>query len=215
MTHYVPVMLKLEGRRCVIIGGGPVAERKAASLIEAGAVVVVVAPDATNRLQSDQSAGRLIWEMRNYREGDLDGAFLAYAATDQPDINEAVVREAEQLGIPVNHTGDGSKGSFITPSIVRRGGLILAVSTSGAGPGASRMLSREIDERYGSEYEIYVDFLSFARSVVKGRVQDAGFRAKLYKLLAEMDILASIREGRFHPWSKEELDAWIDQQREE
>ncbi len=215
MTYYVPVMLNLERRRCVVIGGGTVAERKVSSLIEAGANVIVVGPAATSRLQSEHLAGRIQWIQRGYREGDLAGAYLAYAATDHPEINDAVVREAEAFGIPVNHTGDGSKGSFITPSSVRRGGLVLAVSTSGAGPGASKALTREIDEQYGADYEIYVDFLNFARTTVKDRVQDAGFRAKLYKTLADMNILTSIREGSFRPWSTEELNAWIDLQREE
>ncbi|RCX19852.1 precorrin-2 dehydrogenase/sirohydrochlorin ferrochelatase [Fontibacillus phaseoli] len=215
MTHYVPLMMNLEERRCVIVGGGTVAERKVASLIEAGAEVTLISPTATNRLQGFHSEGRMDWIQRGYQAGDLAGAFLAYAATDRQGINDEVVLEAEGLGIPVNHAGDGSRGSFITPSIVRRGGLILAVSTSGAGPGASRALSREIMERYGDDYETYVDFLSFVRTAVKRRVQDRQMRARLYKSLAEMDILSSIREGRFQPWNEAEVIAWMDSYREE
>ncbi|WP_410771857.1 bifunctional precorrin-2 dehydrogenase/sirohydrochlorin ferrochelatase [Fontibacillus sp. BL9] len=215
MTHYVPIMMNLEGRRCVIVGGGTVAERKAASLIEAGAKVTLIAPSATIRLQSYHNKGQIDWMQRAYQAGDLAGAFLAYAATDQPGINDEIVLEAEGLGIPVNHAGDGSRGSFITPSVVRRGGLILAVSTSGAGPGASRTLSREIIERYGDDYETYVDFLSFVRSAVRNRVQDRQMRAKLYKSLAEMDILSSIRKGCFQPWNEAEVIAWMDSYREE
>lgn len=215
MAQYIPVMLNLEKRRCVIIGGGAVAERKALPLLDAGADVLVISPAVTEVLKKLSADGRITWSRRSYQAGDLKGAFLAFAATDQPVINEAVLMEAEALGIPVNHTADGSRGSFITPSFVRRGGLVVAVSTSGAGPSVSRALSHEIDLHYGEDYERYVDFLSFARTIVKKRVQDAKLRARLFKALTEMDILTEIRNGSFRPWSEEELTSWIEGYREE
>lgn len=215
MPHYVPVMLNLEGRRCVIIGGGAVAERKTLSLRDSGAELVIISPSVTSGLRNLAEQGRVSWLERGYQAGDLKGAFLVYAATDRPDINEAVVQEANDWGIPVNHAGDGSKGSFITPSTVRRGDLVVSVSTSGAGPSVSRALSREIDERFGSDYEIYIEFLKFSRSVVKEQVSDVKLRAKLLKSLADMDALTAIREGRFRPWSEQELLAWINGHREE
>lgn len=83
---------------------------------------------------------------------------MAYAATNSSQVNEAVVAEAESRGMPVNDTGDGARGNFITPASIRRGGLIVAVSTSGAGPTVSRRLCEEVDALIGEHYETYIDF---------------------------------------------------------
>ncbi|WP_334076031.1 MULTISPECIES: precorrin-2 dehydrogenase/sirohydrochlorin ferrochelatase family protein [Paenibacillus] len=215
MTYYVPLMMNLENRRCVIVGGGSVAERKMVSLIDAGARLVLISPTATSLLERWDAEDRLTWERRRYREGDLQGAFLVYAATDQAEVNDAVTAEANALGIPVNHAGEGGKGSFISPSVVRRGGLVLGVSTSGAGPLAAKKLSRDLETHFGEDYETYVVFLSLARKMIKERVADTQRRAVLFKALVEMDILASIREGRFPAWNEDKWIAWMDEYREE
>ncbi|MGG6313888.1 precorrin-2 dehydrogenase/sirohydrochlorin ferrochelatase family protein, partial [Paenibacillus macerans] len=192
MPHYMPVMLNLEGRRCVVVGGGQVAERKAAALAEAGAKTVIVSPKVTEGLRRRSLEGAIVWTQREYAEGDLTGAFLAVAATDRQEVNAAVVAEAGERGIPVNDAGDGPNGSFITPSVLRRGGLVVAVSTSGAGPAASRELCREIDGHFGHDYEQYIDFLSSARAFIKNNVTNPGKRKRLFRRLAETDILTSI-----------------------
>ncbi|MUG46110.1 bifunctional precorrin-2 dehydrogenase/sirohydrochlorin ferrochelatase [Paenibacillus woosongensis] len=215
VPHYIPVMLNCAGRRCIVVGGGVIAERKASALLASSAETIVISPSLTPFLVSCYEKGQLHWIKREYREGDLSGAFLAYAATNDSQVNEAVVAEAESRGVPVNDTGDGARGSFITPASIRRGGLIVAVSTSGAGPTVSRRLCVEVDELFGEHYEIYIDFLSEIRVRIKEQVLDRERRQLLFKALAEMDILAEIREGRFRPWSEEKLAAWIDAYQEE
>lgn len=212
MPHYMPVMLNLEGRRCVIVGGGTVATRKAAALTEAGAVVTVISPGVTAWLQDRVREGEVAWLAREYREGDLKGAFLVFAATDSRQVNDSIVKEAEMLGIPVNDTADGARGSFITPSVVRRGKLVIGVSTSGVGPAAARELCREIDRRFGDTYERYVEFLSLVRTRVKQQVEDKERRKRLLARLGELDILPSIRQGGFTPWSEAEIAAWIEEE---
>ncbi|MNR39054.1 Precorrin-2 dehydrogenase [compost metagenome] len=120
-----------------------------------------------------------------------------------------MAEEAARLGIPVNISGPGLGGTFISPSVVRRGDLIIAVSTSGAGPAASVRISQEIDDCYGDEYEAYIDFLSTVRQVVKSAVTDGARRRELLKAAAEMDILRDIRRGEFKPWTEQEIEAWI------
>ncbi|GAA0137868.1 bifunctional precorrin-2 dehydrogenase/sirohydrochlorin ferrochelatase [Paenibacillus sp. YSY-4.3] len=215
VPHYIPVMLNCTGRRCVVVGGGVIAERKVSALLASSAEATVISPSLTPYLMSCYEKGQLHWITREYREGDLSGAFLAYAATDDSEVNGAVVSEAESLGMPVNDAGDGARGNFITPASIRRGGLIVAVSTSGAGPTVSRRLCEEVDELIGEHYEIYIDFLSDIRVGIKEQVPDRGRRQLLFKALAEMDILTEIREGRFRPWSEEKLATWIDAYREE
>ncbi|WP_074048556.1 precorrin-2 dehydrogenase/sirohydrochlorin ferrochelatase family protein [Paenibacillus ihumii] len=215
VPHYLPVMLNCSGRRCMIVGGGRVAERKAAALLASSAETIIISPSLTSFLKSCYEKGQLHWRKREYQEGDLNGAFLVYAATNDEQVNGAVVAEAERLGLPVNDAGDGGRGSFITPAVTRRGGLIVAVSTSGAGPAASKRLCEEVDAMFGEHYEAYIDFLSGARVRIKEQVADRSRRQVLFKALAKMDILAQIREGRFRPWSEDELASWIDAYREE
>lgn len=216
MPYYVPVLLNLAGRRCVVIGGGPVAERKATMLADAGAETVVISPTVTaGLLRLHHEKGQVAWIEREYRQGDLAGAFLAFAATDRPEVNAAVAAEAEAEGIPLNDTGEGARGSMITPGVLRRGGLVVAVSTSGAGPTAARELIREMDEHFGDDYERYIDFLSSVRTFIKERISDPGRRKLLFRRLAETDILTSIREGSFQPWSEAATIAWIEEQTEE
>ncbi|WP_308530708.1 NAD(P)-dependent oxidoreductase [uncultured Paenibacillus sp.] len=208
--------MDLAGRRCVVIGGGPVAERKAMMLADAGAETVVISPAVTEGLlRLHQERDQVVWMEREYREGDLAGAFLAFAATDRPEVNAAVAAEAELEGIPINDAGEGARGSMITPGVLRRGGLVVAVSTSGAGPTAARELIREIDEHFGEDYEQYIDYLSSARIFIKERIGDPCRRKFLFRRLAETDILTSIREGSFRPWSEAAMIAWIEEQTEE
>lgn len=209
MSEFIPIMLKAKGLRCVVIGGGPVAERKCKHLLSAGAEIKLISPAVTEPLRQAAHEGSLIWYNRKYVHGDLSGADLAYSAVDQASVNEQVADEAAQLRIPVNVSGPGSGGTFISPSVVRRGGLVIAVSTSGAGPAAARRISKEIENMYGSEYEIYMDFLNEIRSKVKATVNNPSKRHELLKAVAEMDILSDIRDGRFEPWSERQIIAWI------
>lgn len=214
MPQYIPIMMNCESWRIVVVGGGRVAERKVSSLLAGKAGIIVISHKLTPWLKSRYNEGLISWFERGYIEGDLEGARLVFATTDQIEVNEAVIMEATKLRIPVNHAGDGDRGSFITPSTIRRGKLIIAVSTSGAGPSVARSLCHEIDKQYGDEYETYIDFLSSIRAVVKERVPDGSQRQSLFKLLAEMDILAEIRAGNFRPWSEKEITSWITEYRE-
>lgn len=215
LPHYIPIMLNCAGKRCVVVGGGQIAERKVTALLAASAETIVISPSLTPQLTSCYEKGQVHWIERGYREGDLQGAFLAYAATDDGQVNRAVAAEAENWGVPVNDTSDGARGTFITPASIRRGGFIVAVSTSGAGPAVSRRLCQEVDAMFGEHYEVYIDFLSKMRLQIKERVPDQSKRQLLFRELAEMDILTQIREECFRSWSAEEMTSWIDAYREE
>jgi precorrin-2 dehydrogenase/sirohydrochlorin ferrochelatase len=215
MAHYVPIMLNLQGRKCILVGGGLVAERKVATLQLAGAEILIVSPRLTSKLQQAWEQGQIAWNERCYEQGDLQGAFMVFAVTDQPFVNDQIVAEAHKLGIMVNHSGEGAQGSFITPSSFRRGELIVAVSTSGAAPEAAKRVSAEIEEQFGDEYEEYIRFLSWARLVIKKRVQDISRRKLLFKKLAAIDVLKEIRTGEFSLSSEDELLSWINVQQEE
>ncbi len=144
MTSYYPVYLNLRGRRCVIIGGGAVAEGKISRLLDSGAVICVISPDATPGIRQFVDDGSVRWEQREYRPGDLEGAFIAIAATNLREVNRRIFEEAEQRGVMLNAVDDPPNCSFITPSIVQRGPVTLAISTGGVSPALARKLRESL-----------------------------------------------------------------------
>ena len=146
MPSYYPVYLNLKDRRCVVIGGGDAAERKVQGLVECGASVTVISSDTTVVLRDLAIRGLIDWEPREYRYGDLDGAFLVIAENDNPKIYKDVSLEAEQRGILVNVTDVTHLCNFIAPAIVRRGEVTFAISTAGLSPALARRLREEMED---------------------------------------------------------------------
>jgi precorrin-2 dehydrogenase/sirohydrochlorin ferrochelatase len=210
MKRYYPVMLDVSGRPCLIVGGGRVAERKADSLLEAGALVTVIALEVSDKLKAREGRGEILLEKRAFKSGDTTEYSIVIAATDQAEVNEAVYEEATAHGAWVNVTDRPDKSSFIVPSVVRRGKLILTVSTGGASPSVARSIARELEASYGAEYEIYLDFLNELRLKVQSRVKDIEIRQYIFKRALDWDILGKIRDGSFEQW-KQKLDAaWME-----
>ena len=143
----------------MVVGGGAVAGRKARKLLQARASVVVIAPEVAPDIGSVAVEVR----EREYREGDLEGAFLAFAATDRREVNAAVAREARELGVPVNVADRPEEGDFSLPSTLRRGRLQVAVSTGGASPTLAGRVRRELEGLFGPEWAGVVEELGRAR----------------------------------------------------
>jgi precorrin-2 dehydrogenase/sirohydrochlorin ferrochelatase len=154
-----PIFLDLSGRRCVVVGGGEVANRKARKLLQARARVVVISPELGAELESVA----VEIHRRPYREGDLEGACLAFAATNSREVNAAVAQEAKERGVPVNVADKPSEGDFALPSTLRRGRLQVAVSTGGASPTLARRIRDELEEAFGPEWAGIVERLNAAR----------------------------------------------------
>lgn len=215
MVHYVPVMLNCEGQTCYIIGGGAVAERKAESLLAAGASVHIISPHLGEGLFRLAESGEVHWMCREYKDGDLLGAFLVHAATDDPKVNEEVAAEARKRGVLVNVASSGETGTFINPAVIKRGRLTVAVSTSGAGPLAAVDICRTLEEQLGDELEPYLEFLYTMRRAVKEQVHSPSARRKILRKIHEIDILQDIRRGSYTPWSPEQIQRWISHNQEE
>ncbi|OMD37945.1 precorrin-2 dehydrogenase/sirohydrochlorin ferrochelatase family protein [Paenibacillus odorifer] len=209
MTRYLPIMLDCEGQQVVVIGGGVVAERKVSGLLEAGAVVKVISPSLTDTLVALTKKGLMTWHDRAYAPGDLRGAFLVYAATNDRTINEEVAQESRRIGIPVNVASHAEAGNFITPGVIRRGRLTVAVSTSGAGPFAAARIKTVLEEALDAAYEPYLDFVHTMRTRIKERESSAEVRGRLLRKLGAIDVLNEMRNGSFIAWSTEDMDAWI------
>ncbi|WP_422660151.1 precorrin-2 dehydrogenase/sirohydrochlorin ferrochelatase family protein [Paenibacillus sp. EC2-1] len=215
MNSYVPVMLKCEGRNCLVIGGGAVAERKVESLLAAGASIHIISPSISSRLYDLVLSKMIQWTAKNYEDGDLNSAFLVHAATNDPKVNEAVALEANRLGILVNVASSGESGTFINPAVIRRGRLTVAVSTSGAGPLAVKEICSHLDEQLDDGVEPYLDFLYTMRTAVKERVRTSPARQKLLRKIHEIDILQDIKQGSYIPWSPEQIQLWISHNQED
>ncbi|PZT57258.1 precorrin-2 dehydrogenase/sirohydrochlorin ferrochelatase family protein [Paenibacillus silvae] len=215
MKHYTPIYVNTSGKPVLVIGGGRVAERKVKGLLQGEARIAVISPQLTPELEQLHQESRFEWIARSYRNGDLRGAFLVYAATDDLQVNTAVVKEAEAASILVNDAISSGNSSFITPSVVRRGRLSIAISTAGAGPAAAAEIRALLEQQFGDEYETYLDFLHQMRMEIKSRALSPVIRSKLLRRLTEMDILDQIRTGQFQWWTAEEIGDWISRNQEE
>ena len=178
MTQYYPAYLNITGRRTVVIGGGEVAERKTVQLVASGANVTLVSPDATPELERLASEGRVRWIRRAYAPGDLAGAWLAIAATDDPGLHRSIHAEAEREKTLLNVVDVTELCGFIAPSVVQRGPVTMAISTGGASPALARKLRELIG---GEQNPVHYDHDAFCRCIAWADAADAlaGVRAEL------------------------------------
>lgn len=190
---FYPLYVDLEGKKCVVIGGGEVAERKVTSLLECGADVEVISPDSTPGLEEHAREGRLEITRRGYLRGDLDGATLAIVATDDNAVNTAVYREATDNQIPVNVVDVPELCSFIVPSTIRRGDLVISISTSGSCPALAKHIRKELEETYRDEYGDFCDVLRGFRARVMEKYDDPKARKQALGRLIESDAIDLIR----------------------
>jgi precorrin-2 dehydrogenase / sirohydrochlorin ferrochelatase len=181
-----PIVVELTGRRCVVIGGGAVAERKVDGLLAAGAVVTVVSPKLSAGLKSRASKREIQVEPRRYRRGDLAGASLAFVATDDPRLAAAVAREGRSEGIWVNAADDPEHCDFILPSVVRRGSLIVAVTTGGGSPALARAVREEIERLLPNDYAAFAETVAEVRQELRARGVSPDASAWNHALVAEL-----------------------------
>jgi len=193
---YYPIFADLAGRRCVVIGGGLVAQRKVTTLLGYGARVTLISPSATARLLAYVRARKIQHRSRRFRPSDLRGAWLAYAATDDPAINASVHRTAEALRIFANVVDQTPLCSFIAPSLFRRGALTIAVSTGGASPTLAKRLRRELGERLGHEYVPMLRLLQGLRGLAKRRLPSYQDRKRYFDRLVRGRVFRLVSAGK-------------------
>ena len=191
-----PVALSMRGRRAVVVGGGVVAERKVRGLLTSGAQVVVVAPRLTPPLAALAEAGAVTWHDRTYAQGDLDGAWLAFAATGDDAVNAAVVDAARAGAILVNDASNAGRGDFATPAVHRAGPLTVAVDSGGLSPSFTKRIRDELALQFDARYARAAATLAALRERIAAVVPLEG-RAALMQHFAERDIdeLATMKAG--------------------
>jgi siroheme synthase-like protein len=187
------VNLIVTGRRCVVVGAGRIAARKIEALLEAGADLEVVAPEAGDQVREWHERGRLTWHARRFAPSDLDDAWLATTATGDPATNRAVFEAGEARRVFVNSADDPEHCSFTLMSLVRQGDLVVTVGTGGRSPALATYLRDHVRSEMGPEYSVLLDVLSEAREDMRagGRSsEDADWQAAL-----DSGILDLIRRG--------------------
>ncbi len=197
--RYYPVYLNLDGRLCVVVGGGPVAEGKVADLLEAGARVTVVSPVLTPRLAELTASGRIEHRARPYRRGDLAGALVAIGGTDDRSVNREIWEEARDAGVLLNLVDDPPRCGFIAPAVVRRGDLAIAVSTGGKAPTLAVRLRERIEELVGEEHARFLELAGDLRAPLARAHPCFEERRERWYRLVDSDILQLLRRGEEEP----------------
>jgi len=195
MPTYYPMMVDLAGRRCLVVGGGRVAERKVALLLEAGADVAVVSPVVTPRIADLAARGAIRLARRTVRPADLDRVFLAFAATDDAEVNQGVAREVRSAGGLVNVADAPEACDFHVPSVVRRGDLTIAISTGGGSPALAKRLRQRLEATIGPEYEAFLAALRELRARAKEVIADPAERQALFRQAADSDLFEHAARG--------------------
>lgn len=166
---YYPLYLEMNRRRCLVIGGGAVAERKIASLLEVDAEVTVISPDATETIASWSKNNSIQFKARHYQTGDLADCELVFVATDDGEVNAQVYQEGKSRGVWVNAADDPAHCDFILPSVLRRGELTVAVSSGGGSPALARTIREELELHFTPDYEMLTELAGDVRDELRRR----------------------------------------------
>lgn len=185
------VNLELTGQRVLVVGGGPVAARKVTGLLQAGAVVTVVAPDAVPELADDPDVR---WHPRDYRRGEAASYRLVFTATDDPEVNAQVARDCRAANVFVNSADDPANCTFILPAVVRRGNLELAVSTNGRSPAFARWVRTQLEAQYTDVHARLLDLLAEVRSEARSRFGTSELPG--WHDVLDDDLFATVAAGR-------------------
>ena len=176
MTYY-PIFLDVRGRPCLVVGGGAISTRKVEGLLQAGASVTVMSPEVTEIIRNHADTGALRHIKRPYRQGNLSGYFLVYAATGVPEVDAMMANEAKATGVLLNLVDRPALCDFITPAVVRRGDISIAISTNGKCPGFAKRVRREIETLVGPEFGAALESVAAQRErLMQGGATDQSER---------------------------------------
>lgn len=206
MTLY-PIFLKLEGKNCVVFGGGEVATRKVESLLKAGARVTVVSPDLSPRLFQLWREEKLTCHYRPYRTGDVRGHVLAVSATNNPNVNREIVAEAREAGVLVNVVDVPELCDFYVPAILQRGDLQIAISTNGTFPALAREIRLRLEKEFNTSFEELLHLAAEIRLRLKKTYPDPVERQRMIDTVIVPRLLADFESGLTNE-TRKALEEW-------
>jgi len=203
-----PIFLKLDNQSCAVFGGGLIAEHKVKTLLSYGAHVTVVSPDLSPGLFALWKNGKIVCHYRNYRPGEIKGYRLVISATNDRDVNRQIFEEAHREGILVNVVDNPPLCDFYVPSIVRRGDLQLAISTTGQAPALAREIRKILENLFNDSYDEAIKIAGHIREHLKQDIPDEKKRKQIIDEVVVPKILAGIQNGTMRQ-VKKELQEWI------
>ena len=195
MTSLYPINLNIQGRHCLVVGGGAVAARKITTLLGCGAKVRVVSPIAVPEIRQLAAAEKIEWLERAYTGGDIGDSFMVFAATNQPAVQKRVTADAKLSGVLLNVASDPDASDFHVPASVRRGLLLLTISTGGGSPAFAKKLRTQMESEFGPEYTIILDLFARIREVVVADGRSQEDHQHLFHELIRSDIVEYIKVG--------------------
>ncbi len=196
MTQYYPLFVNLAGKRCLVVGAGPVAAGKIPPLLDGGADVTVVSPEAVPAIRRWHDQGRLTWVRRKFRDADLEGRFLAIAAASEPEANQRVFDLGEARQMLVNVVDETDRCNFIVPSIARSGPVQVAVSSSGTCPTLAKNLRRRIEESLlGEETGRVAEFMARWRPASRARIPSFEQKREFWNKVMASEIVELAARG--------------------
>ncbi|WP_347491082.1 bifunctional precorrin-2 dehydrogenase/sirohydrochlorin ferrochelatase [Desulfoscipio sp. XC116] len=190
-----PIFLNLKDKKCLVVGGGKVAERKVSALARCGAQIHVISPQLTAELQNMVECGLIKHRHGYYETSDLADAFLVISATNNEAANHTVANDCMQRNIMVNVVDDPPRCNFFVPSVVHRGSLKLAVSTGGSSPRLARMIRQKLEQEFGTAFTEFTNFLGAIRRQVREQVTNTAKREQILKDLVDETTFAMVAQG--------------------
>lgn len=192
---YYPINLDINNRNCLVVGGGAVGTRKVSTLLSCGANVTVVSPKVSDRLANLSDNGSITLEQRSFEPADLNGMFLVIGATDNQVLNRDIHQQAESRGLLCNIADRPEICNFILPSVVNRGDLLIAISTSGTSPAFAKKLRKELENKYGNEYGGFLELMGAIRAKLLSRKHEPEAHKHLFEQLIDNGLLALVKAG--------------------
>ena len=192
--RYYPVNLDIRNRNCLVVGGGDVGTRKVMTLLDCGAMVIVVSPAVTEKIEALSNKGLIKLERRGFEPTDLDQMFLVIGATDNPELNRQIHTGAERLGMLCNIADRPEVCNFILPAIVNRGDLIIAISTSGKSPAFAKTMRKDLEKKFGTEYAKFLTLMGGIRTKLLSEDHEPEAHKHLFENLIKRDVVALIKQ---------------------
>jgi precorrin-2 dehydrogenase/sirohydrochlorin ferrochelatase len=193
--RYYPVNLDMRNRKCLVVGGGDVGTRKVITLLECGALVTVVSINASEKLLKLAESGLIELKKRPYTGADLAGMFLVICATDNEQLNMQVGGDAEKMNMLCNVADRPEACNFILPALVKRGDLVIAVSTSGKSPAFAKKIRKDLEEQYGVEYADFLKLMGAIRKKLLSKRHEPEAHKPLFEKLINKDIVKLIKNN--------------------
>ncbi len=195
--RYYPVNLDIKNRKCLVVGGGDVGTRKVITLLECMASVTVVSPEASEKLLKLAGSDMITLIKRSYIESDLEGMFLVICATDDEELNRQVSEDAGEFNMLCNIADRPEACNFILPALVKRGDLVIAVSTSGKSPAFAKKIRKDLEKQYGVEYADFLKLMGAIRKKLLRNSHEPEAHRHLFEKLINKDIVQLIKNNNF------------------